>query len=453
MTHRRTTQLCAALALAFAGSAACAQLVARVAVPLQPAAGSGSLTTTATVQGTLTQSSKSGAANAETEQTLVVAGARDASIDGGQASAQATVTGALTQSRGSGGLVRQEIGVAELSGRIAAGAARAEGLVLGSLTQSANSANPNSLTSTQRIQIGSLADVQGGTITTRGTVAASGSISQSIQNGFTVSQTVAIADVRGSTLQSAQVSGTLAGSLAQSSATTDNFIQRVDIGNVAGSRAGTVVTSGVVTASLSQTLEASADSAGLREQTISVGRESFSSAASVRTDGVLAGSVAQSGGERQFVGVAFVSDATGASASARAAVDAAISQTGNARSTQTFNAGGIVGSNGTASSDATVTGRVTQTASSRSAQLVSVGAIGSTTGSISTKATLNGEVTQVARTDNANQVLSIGSVTGNAARSVRTDVTVTGAVTQASDGSSGNGRTPQTIQIGGVTAQ
>ncbi|MFO1326728.1 MAG: hypothetical protein U1F56_05175 [Rubrivivax sp.] len=451
MTLHRFTRLSAALALAFAGSAACAQLAVRAPVALQPAAGSGSLTTTATVQGSLTQSSKSGAANADTEQTLVVAGARGASIDGGQASAQATVTGAVTQTRGSGGLVRQEIGVAELSGRIAAGTARAEGVVLGSLTQSATSASASSLTSTQRIQVGSLADVQGGSIVTRGTVAASGSINQAVVNGFTVSQNVNIADVRDSTLQSAQTNGTLAGNLSQTSTTTDNFIQRVDIGNVAGSNAGTVVTSGVVTATLSQSLGASADSAPLREQTISVGSERFSSAASVRTDAVLAGSVAQSGGERQFVGVAFVSDAAGSSASARAAVDAAIVQTGTARSSQTFNAGGISGSNGTATSDATVSGRVTQTSSARSSQLVSVAAISSTTGTVSTKAALNGEVTQSARSDNANQLLSIGSVSGNAARSVTTDVTVTGAIVQNADGG-GSGRTPQTIQIGGVTA-
>lgn len=182
-------------------------------------------------------------------------------------------------------------------------------------------------------------------------------------------------------------------------------------------------------------------------------------AGSITTNGTVTGAVTQSASlGSQRLQVAAVIGGSPATVDARATLSGAVNQTSSAAfaNDQRIAIGAVEGSSGQISTDATVGATLSQNISGGGVsreQLIAIASVEGTQGTVSTRAVVNGSVSQSNQSSQSgqptNQRIQIGSVRNTGTLAVRTDVTVTGNLSQSANASS---RGQQSILIGGVSA-
>ncbi len=422
-----------------------------------------SLLTRASVSGDISQTAGQ-TSTGQANQFASIGGARGLTGSTGNITTQGTLTGNLTQSRtgttaGFGGGA-QNVNIGAVAGAVTARTVDANGAVLANLTQTSNGNSLSSEIGAQTIDVGSVRNAGGGNITTSGLISGPGVI-QSSRNEL--SQALAVASVEGGEVQNAQTLGLVSGQVTQSTSITggDSRSQRIAVADIRFAQGQSISTTGTVTGALSQTQSGSGSSNAGASQLVAVGSVSATDAAGVvTTNGTVTGAVTQSAsrGEQRLL-VASVVGGAPTLANARGTLSGAVSQTSNAAfgsNVQRIAIGAIEGASGQVSTDATVGATLTQTMSGAGLereQLISIASAEGTQGNVATRAVVNGTISQSNQSSQSSQPTSqrinLGSAQNTGTLAVRTDVTVTGNLSQSANSQS---RGQQSILIGGVSA-
>lgn len=415
-----------------------------------------SLLTRASVSGNITQTA-SQTSQTQVNQTVSIGGASQLTGATGNIRTQGTLVGDLVQSRtgGPNGFSEaQRLSIGGVVGDVTAQNVDANGSVLTSVSQLGNTSSGGQ--GRQTVDVGGVGNGRGGSITTQGLVTGGGVV-QNSRNAL--QQSLSVGSVTSSTLQAAQTSGLVSGQVNQSSSAIgsgESFAQTIGVGEIQFSQAQFVSTSGTVSGSLSQTQSGTSVGAS---QSVRVGSvANVDTGGNITTQGTATGAVTQSAASgRQQLLVAAVIGGAPSNVNARAVLTGAVSQSSTAFSAneQRIAIGSVEGATGQVTTDATVGASLTQSmtgsANSRE-QLISITSTESTQGTVTTRALINGSVSQTNGSSQSSNPMSqrvvIGSALNTGALNVRTDVTVSGNLSQTANA---NARGTQSILIGGVS--
>jgi hypothetical protein len=421
-----------------------------------------SLVTRANVSGDISQTA---AQNGTAKQFVSVGGARGLTGSTGNIATLGTLTGNVTQSRvGSNGtsVGEQRVDIGAVAGEVTAGTVDAHGAVLTNIAQSsANNVGGRSIGG-QLVDVGSVRNAGGGNVRTSGLISGPG-VNQF--SGNELSQALAVANVEGGQVQNAQTNGLLAGQVTQSTSSGAGGSQRIGVADIRFAQAQSISTSGTVTGTLTQTVIGDVGGGAFPQQSVAVGSVSGTDAAgAITTNGTVTGAVTQSAsrGEQRLL-VAAVTGGAPSLVNARATLSGAVSQTSSAltgSNIQRVAIGAVDGATDQVSTDATVGASLTQSLSGTGEgreQLISIASAEGSQGNVSTRAVVNGSISQIS-TQSSNQSnqqqasiqrIIIGSAQNTGTMAVRTDVSVSGNLSQFANSQS---RGPQSILIGGVSA-
>jgi hypothetical protein len=419
-----------------------------------------SLLTRANVSGDITQTSNQTSA-AAANQFVSIGGVRALTGSTGSITTQGTLTGNLVQTRsgnpGSLGGGSQNLNIGSVAGAVTARRVDADGAVLTNVTQSSSGSSSSTGVGSQTIDVGSVRAAGGGNITTSGLITGPG-VTQTSRNEL--AQTLAVGSVEGGEVQNARTQGLVSGRVTQSSASFGSGqgrSQRIDVADIRAAQARTIDATGTISGAVSQSQSQSGFGA---DQSVAVGSVAQTDAAgSITTNGTVTGAVTQSAGSgSQRLLVAAVLGGSPTTVGARATLSGTVNQTSNASGAneQRIAIGAVEGSSGQISTDATVGATLSQSIGGGGAsreQLIAIASVEGTQGTVSTRAVVNGSISQSNQSSQSsqptNQRIQIGSVRNTGTLAVRTDVTVTGNLSQSANASS---RGQQSILIGGVSA-
>ncbi len=468
----RPSPLTLALTLALAAGAAQAQqdpsgiadgTSNTIAATEGPAA---SLTTRASVSGSITQSSNQRGGGAG--QVVSIGGARELR-NGllGSLTTDAAVNGNLTQTRSGFGVTtvgRQTLDVAGVVGDLRAQNVQARGVVSVDVTQDMrlqSSVAAGTAPPAQTVEVGTVRDAAGGSLQTSGS-AVGGSLTQTSQ--IALDQRIAVGTITGGQLQSATTQGTVDATVVQAGTARAGTpgaagSQRLLVGAIDGSQALSAQTQGTLRGALTQVQQG-----GLR-QSVAIGSISgVDAAGQIEAGGAVAAgsSITQQGSgsnavanlHEQTFQVGSVSGGAPTRATAAGFFQGQALQSmagGEGTSVQRVAIGAVDNATGVVNAGGMVVGDLTQSMTdgisnfARRSQTVSVGSAERTAGTVEARGFLAGSVTQTAEFSPRAQLVSIGSVRDTSG-TVRTDASVVGRITQAARGAQEN----QTVLIGGV---